>query len=165
MTPKEEERVSQIEELVAKLESVPDLESRKIAISLMEAILRLYGSGIERIMDIVFESGEAGEKTIRRLAKDELVASLLILHGLHPDDFETRAHQAVNKLNGKAEMLGVFEGVVRVRVTGGHGLKDLAEKALRDALPDAAGVIVEESEPINGFVPISAIGMAVPERV
>lgn len=166
MTQKAEERAAHIEELVRKLESIPDGESRKTAVSLLEAILQLYGAGLERMMDIVFEAGEAGEKTMRRFAKDDLVASLLVLHNLHPDDFESRAQQAVNKLNGNAELLGVFEGTVRVRLTAnGRGLKETIASALQSALPDAAEVIVEEGAPVNGFVPLSALGMAVPERV
>ena len=34
---------------------------------------------------------------IDRLGRDELVASLLVLYGLHPLDFETRVNQAVEK--------------------------------------------------------------------
>ena len=47
-----------------------------------------------------------------------------MLHGLHPDDIETRVQQALGKMHGNAELIGVFEGVVRVRLTGsGCGLE------------------------------------------
>jgi hypothetical protein len=162
----EEERVSRIEELVHKLERIPDPESQNIARSLMEAILELHGAGLERMMDIVFDGGESGKAVIRRFAGDGLVSSLLVLHGLHPDDLETRVQQVLGKLHGKAELLGVFDGTVRVRLlSGGCGLKESVEAAVREAVPDADAVIVEDSLPQNTFVPLSALGMAVPESV
>ena len=100
--------------------------------------------------------------TIRRLAGDGLVSSLLVLHGLHPDDIETRVIHALGKTHGNAELLGVVEGVVRVRLTGsGCGLRDGVETALREAVPDAVEIIVEESLPTNNFVPLSSLGNTV----
>lgn len=142
----DEELVRRIEELVRRMEEFPDRECRETARSLMEAILELHGAGLERIMDIVFETGDSGKATIRRVANDPLVASILVLHGLHPDDMETRVQQALGKAHGKAEFVGVFEGVVRVRLTGsGCGLKESIETALREAVPDAAEIVVEEA--------------------
>lgn len=72
----------------------------------MESILALHGSGLEKMMELVFESGQAGEATIRRFTNDALVSSLLVLHGLHPDDIETRVRQALAKLPGHTELFG-----------------------------------------------------------
>ena len=69
-------------------------------------------------MDLAFESGQTGEALIRRYASDDLVASLLVLHDLHPDDLETRVRHILAKLPGHPELMGVFDGVVRVRVAG-----------------------------------------------
>jgi hypothetical protein len=159
MAKVDEDRGRRIESLVQKLESFPDAESRNIAHALMEAILELHGAGMERMMDIVYDSGDSGKAAIRQFAGDGLVASLLVLHGLHPDDIETRVQHALSKNHGSAELIGVFEGVVRVRLTGsGRGLKDSVEAAIREAVPDAAGVIVEESLPAQGFVPLASLG-------
>jgi hypothetical protein len=115
-------------------------------------------------MNILFESGESGKAAINRLASDNLVASLLVLHGLHPDDIETRVEQALGKMHGSAELLGVFEGAVRVRLTGsGCGLKESVEAAIREAAPDATGIAIEESAPSNGFVQLSSLGAALPK--
>jgi Fe-S cluster biogenesis protein NfuA len=158
----DEERVRRIETLVRRLELISNREDREAAQALMEAILELHGAGLERMMDIVFDSGESGNSAIRRLAGDGLVSSLLVLHGLHPDDIETRVIHALGKTHGNAELLGVFEGVVRVRLTGsGCGLRDGVETALREAVPDAVEIIVEESLPTNNFVPLSSLGNAV----
>jgi hypothetical protein len=161
-----DERLRRIEELVHQLEDSADPETRNAAFRLMEAVLELHGLGLEKMMEIVFDTGETGNAAIRRFAGDSLVSSLLVLHGLHPDDLETRALQAVNQLHGKAELIGVFAGTVRVRLTsGGCGLKESVEASLLSAVPDASSVIVEDAVVSNAFVPLSALGMAVPGGV
>jgi len=162
MAKADEERVRRIEDLVRRLDLIPDHESRDTARALMEAILELHGAGLERMLEIVFDTGDSGKAAIRRFAGDGLVASLLVLHGLHPDDIETRVQRALGKMHGNAELMGVFEGVVRVRLTGsGCGLKDSVAAAVREAVPDAAEIVIEDSVPSNGFVPLTSLGMAI----
>lgn len=162
------EDARRIEDLVRRLENISDPESRHTAQALVEAILELDGAGLDRILEIVFDSGETGKATIRRFASDGLVASLLVLHGLHPDDIETRVQQALAKAHVNAELIGVFEGTVRVRLTGGDtghcGLKERVEAVIREAAPDAGEIVIEEGISSNGFVPLAALGMAVPDR-
>ena len=158
-----DERIRRIEELVRRLEKIPDLESRECAHALMAAILELHGRGLQRMMEIVFDGGDSGKAAIRRFASDGLVSSLLVLHGLHPDDIETRVQHALGKAHGAAQLLGVFEGTVRVRLTGGGcGLKESVEAAVREAAPDATEIVIEESGPSNSFVALGSLGMAVP---
>jgi hypothetical protein len=157
MATADSERVRRIEELVRRLEDLPG-ESREIAQSLMEAVLELHGAGLERMMDLVFEAGDAGEATIRRFAGDDLVSSLLVLHDLHPDDIETRVQHALGKMQGNAELLGVVEGIVRVRLTAsGCGVRESVEAAIREAVPDAAEIVISESMAPSGFVPLAAL--------
>jgi hypothetical protein len=164
MAKVDEERVRRIEDLVRRLGDIPDRESRETAHALMEAILELHGAGLERMLEIVFDAGESGKAAIRRFAGDSLVASLLVLHGLHPDDMETRAQQALGKLHGTAELMGVFEGVVRVRLIGNaRGLREAVETALGETVPDASEIVIEEGIPASAFVPLAALGMAVPK--
>jgi hypothetical protein len=164
MAKVDEERVRRIEDLVRRLGDIPDRESRETAHALMEAIMELHGAGLERMLEIVFDAGESGKAAIRRFAGDSLVASLLVLHGLHPDDMETRVQQALGKLHGTAELMGVFEGVVRVRLIGNaRGLREAVETALGEAAPDASEIVIEEGVPASAFVPLAALGMAVPK--
>jgi hypothetical protein len=73
-----EDRVRQIEELVRRVELIPDADARQTALDLMGGVLDLHGTGLERMMEIVHDQGDSGKVTIRRLAADELVASLLV---------------------------------------------------------------------------------------
>jgi hypothetical protein len=157
-----EGRIARIEMLVRQLDQISDPVAKQTANSLMEAILELHGLGLERMMDIVFESGDPGKATIRHLAGDDLVSSLLILHNLHPDDMETRIHRALGKTKGEAELVSLFEGVARVRLNqGNHGLKGIVETAIREAAPDLVELVIEEEHvPANDFVPLSSLGVA-----
>jgi hypothetical protein len=164
MSTAAEERSKRIEDLVGRLEKIEDRESRQIAQDLMAAILELHGAGLDRIMDIVFEAGEPGKAIMRKFVNDDLVASLLVLHGLHPDDMETRIQQALAKSDASAELLGILDGVVRVRVTAeGCGARALVETAIREAAPDAVSFVIEEHALSGGFVPLEALYMDAPK--
>jgi hypothetical protein len=162
MATADEERARRIEELVRQVEQIPDRESRECAQKAMEAILELHGAGLERMMELVLEGGSSGEAAVRRFTNDSLVSSLLVLHDLHPDDVETRIGETLRKMHAKAELIGVFDGAVRVRLSGeGCGIKESIEAAIRAVAPDVTEVIIEE-RPAQGFVPLAALGMAIP---
>ena len=127
----------------------------------MESILELHGAGLDRMMEIAAAAGDPGEALIRKFGNDELVAALLVLHDLHPDDLETRVVHALGKWHGTVELIGAFEGVVRVRLSGsGCGMKEAVEAAIREAAPDAMEIVLEESPQAAGFVPLSALEFA-----
>lgn len=165
MATADEERARRITELVRGVEEIEDRESRERALQLMEAVLELHGAGLERMIAIVAEAGESGDAVIRRFTTDDLVSNLLLLHNLHPDDPETRIREAIRRMHGKAELMGLFEGVARVRLSAeGCGLRESVIALVREAAPEIGEVIVEESQ-VNGFVPLGAIGMAAPGAI
>jgi hypothetical protein len=159
MSKAPEERTREIVDLVARVDGISDPEFRGAARSLMTAILELHGAGLERMVEIVLDSGEAGKAAVRRFAGDNLVSSLLVLHDLHPDNIETRVHRALTKLPFHAELVGIFEGAVRVRLTGSGCGKASLETALREAAPDATDILIEEVALPPGFVPLEALSI------
>lgn len=166
------EQLRRIEALVRTIESAADPHVRTSAIELMKALMEIHGAGIERMMEIAFETGESGRETIERLAADDLVRSLLLLYGLHPLDFEARVLQALEKVRpylqshgGDVELLGTAEGVIRLRLRGScNGCASSAmtlelaiEEALYDAAPDLTAIDVEglgEQPRASGLVQI-----------
>jgi len=131
--------------------------------------MELHGAGLERILEIVASRGDAGVGLIDSLGRDELVSSLLVLYGLHPDDFETRVIRGLDKVRpvlrergAGVETLAVTESLVHVKITGA-GSKEL-ETAVRDALfesaPDAGEVVIDGGKVRAGgsnFVPLSSL--------
>jgi len=164
-----QEWIDRIEELVHRAESVEDPKLRSIAVDLLEAVLSFHAAGLDRIMEITASSGPAGEAIIDRIAADDLVSSVLLLHGLHPDDLETRLNHAVEKLQRMfgsggtgVSLLAIEEDTVRLRfdtnrVWSGAPIKASIEAAIYQAAPEITSVIVEgfQNPPTPDFVPLS----------
>ena len=133
---------------------------------LVRLLTDLYGAGLARTIEI------AGPGLLTQLARDELVASLLLLHGMHPDDLAGRAQQAVDaaaaavRARGAEVRLVAVEpesGTVRVAVTAsGTGcgsaagdLRDFVQQSISEAVADASIVEVAlfaEERPAETFV-------------
>ncbi len=140
--------------------------ARERAEELVRLVTDLYGAGFERFMDILFDTGRLDDDLLALLAGDDLVASLLLVHGLHPYDVETRVEQALESVRpylgshgGDVELLEVTEeGSVRLRLLGSCDgcpsssvtLKLAVEGAIEAAAPEITVIEVEtptEAEP------------------
>ncbi|MCW2982455.1 MAG: nitrogen-fixing NifU domain protein [Conexibacter sp.] len=148
----EEALVGRVEELTARVEALPDPDVRELADDLAAAVVQLYGEGLERIF-------AALEPEVRaRLAQDGVVASLMLIHGLYPIDIETRVRGALDSVRpyleshgGNVELLGIADGVARLRLQGScsgcsasQSTLELAiERALQETAPDLLGIDVE----------------------
>jgi Fe-S cluster biogenesis protein NfuA len=169
-------KVQRIGELVQGLEKISDAESRASAKALVQLLLDLHAVGLERVMEIIANGGEAGLRAIDDLGCDPLVSSLLVLYGLHPLDFESRVAQAVEKVRpqvrkggGELELIGIQDDVVRLKlqITGhacastGKTLKSLVEAALYEGAPDMGALTIEgldDEAGSSGFVPLGKLG-------
>jgi len=148
-----------IESLLTELRSVADPIVQEKAEELVQVLVEVYGAGLDRIVEIVGAGTETGEAQVQRLADDEFVASLLILHGLHPQDTETRVQNALDKVRpylgshaGGCTYLGIDEsGVVHLRLEGScQGcpsstitVKMAIERAIEAVAPEISGIAVE----------------------
>ena len=144
---------TRIEELLGRIRSAGDPGTAETAEEVVRLVVELYGAGLERAVEL------AGPEVTERLAGDELVASLLVLHGLHPKDTETRVTEALDQVRpylgshaGGVELLGVDSaGVVHLRLEGScdgcpssvQTVKLAIERAIEEAAPEVAGVEVE----------------------
>jgi Fe-S cluster biogenesis protein NfuA/nitrite reductase/ring-hydroxylating ferredoxin subunit len=155
-----QKQTHEIESLVGKLEALGDDEARATSLALVRALTDFYGTGIERILELT--AGLAGVETIDRLAGDPLVSSLLLLHGLHPLDVETRVQQALERVRpylgshgGGVELAGIEGGVVRLRMQGTckgcpsstRTMKLAIEDAVYEAAPEVTEIVAEGQEP------------------
>jgi Fe-S cluster biogenesis protein NfuA len=171
-----QKQIQRIGEIVEQLEAASDPSVRAMARELLESLMALHGAGLERILELASQTGETGAAIIQKCGRDELVSSLLLLYGLHPDDLPTRVSRAVDKSRGylekhgaAAELLSISEaGEIRVRLTAkaanscgssATSLKSMLEAALQDAAPDAASILVEETGALtrSGFVSLAQL--------
>jgi Fe-S cluster biogenesis protein NfuA/nitrite reductase/ring-hydroxylating ferredoxin subunit len=153
---------SRIEELLGQIRSAGDPGTAETAEEIVRLVVELYGAGLERTVEL------AGPDALERFVGDELVASLLVLHGLHPKDTRTRVVEALDQVRpylgshaGGVELLGVDPeaGVVRLRLEGScdgcpsstQTVKLAIERAIEQAAPEIIAVEVEnltvEKEP------------------
>src|SRR6059036_2077685 len=99
------ELVGEVERLLEDAESLVDPVARATATGVVQALLELYGAGLERIVDAVAASADASALA-RAFADDELVAHLLLLHGLHPVALEDRVLDALGEVRPYLESHG-----------------------------------------------------------
>jgi Fe-S cluster biogenesis protein NfuA/nitrite reductase/ring-hydroxylating ferredoxin subunit len=147
-----------IETLIQEVEEFTDAHTRAITGELVQSLLDMYGEGLARIFELIAQVETPDYKLIETLANDDLVGSLLLLHGLHPIDIETRIVQALDGVRpylkshgGNVEFVGVEDGVAYLRLEGScHGcpsstmtLKLTIEEAIYKAAPDLDRLEVE----------------------
>jgi|HubBroStandDraft_6_1064221.scaffolds.fasta_scaffold29282_3 Fe-S cluster biogenesis protein NfuA/nitrite reductase/ring-hydroxylating ferredoxin subunit len=176
-TKEVQNKLQSIEALVLRIENVPDPAVKATAKELVQSLMELHGGAFERMLEIVHQSTTSGPSVIEALGRDDLVRSLLLIYGLHPDSLETRVAQALEKTRpylkshrGNMNLVGVDDlGAVTLRLEGNcHGcpsssatLKLAVEEAIYDAAPDVTAIIVEGSiqdqPPAGGFVPLSQL--------
>ena len=151
-------RLQRLDVLLREVEGFADPAAQAHTREIVQAILALHGAGLERILEQIDAAGEPGVAILESCTRDEVAAGLLLLHGLHPLDLETRVLQALDQVRpalrthgGNVELLDVTDGVVRLRLLGScHGcpssaltMKQTIEEAILGHAPDATAVEVE----------------------
>ena len=110
-----------IESVLDEIRSSLDQRSWELVEEAVGLVTELYGGGLARVLELVSEAD------VERLVADDLVGSLLILHGLHPLDLEARVVAALDSVRpylgshgGDVEVLGIDEdeGVLHLRMLG-----------------------------------------------
>lgn len=126
---------------------------------LVREVADLYGAGLQRMMTIAVaaQPGLADE-----FAADDLLASLLLVHGLHPHTVERRIEDALDSVRpylgshgGDVHLLEVDGEVVRLQFAGSCKscpsssvtLELAVEDAVRAAAPEISSIEVVAAEP------------------
>ncbi|MGB6692370.1 MAG: NifU family protein [Terracidiphilus sp.] len=168
-----QEKIRRLGVLVGELDTVPG-GGNVAARELVQLLMEVHGAGIERIMEIIDESGAVGEAIIARAGRDPMVRHLLLLYSLHPEDLETRVLRAlgaagprVRKHNSEVELVEIRDGVVQVRVsTSGHAcgstgktVQSIVEECVYDEAPDLTSleILGQEDAPSSGFVSLDSL--------
>lgn len=147
-----------IQELVEQIEAHPDESARALVHECLQSVLGFYGQGLERILQILKRSGAQGRTVQDELIRDRIVSGLLLIHGLHPIDLETRLHDALDKVRpymeshgGNVELLTLENDFARLRLQGACKtcpssavtMELAVRQAIEEACPDLAGFEVE----------------------
>ncbi|MEP7113605.1 MAG: NifU family protein [Ilumatobacteraceae bacterium] len=128
------------------------------AVELLQLVSELYGAGLARVLEL---ADRHAPELVDHITADELLASLLVANGLHPDDVTVRIAKALEGVRpflaghgGDVELLDIDErvGAVRLRLLGSCDgcpssaitLRTTVERAILDAAPEIAIIDVEE---------------------
>jgi Fe-S cluster biogenesis protein NfuA/nitrite reductase/ring-hydroxylating ferredoxin subunit len=142
----------------------------------LHRVISLYAGGLERLLSHAVDAGVMPETFRDRLCSDELVSSLLVLHGLHPLSTEERVRRALDRVRpylgshaGDVELLGVNEGgAARLRLLGTCShcassqatVENLLRRSIEEAAPEITDVHVEGAKK-----PAAEAGSLVPLKV
>lgn len=176
-----EELVERVQELLGSLDEIADPVAQQRVQELIGTVLELYGAGLERVLGIVDDAGDDALPIRQALLDDGVVSSLLLIHGLYPISLEERVVEALDSVRpflashgGNVELLGIDDGVARLRLEGScDGCPASAatlEHALKEAIdataPDLLGLEVEgvvgledqAEEPAGLSLPLVQVG-------
>ncbi|TMK46030.1 MAG: NifU family protein [Actinobacteria bacterium] len=148
-----------IEVLLGELRSEASPEVGAKVEEVIGLLVELYGAGLERILEVVNEDTEVAAPLLKRFTDDKFIESLLVLHGIHPVDVDTRIEAALDQARpylgshaGGVEYLGVDDdGIAHLKLEGScHGcpsstvtVKLTLEQAIAEAAPEVIRVQVE----------------------
>jgi Fe-S cluster biogenesis protein NfuA len=166
-----------IEQLLEELRSHAPPEVWSRAEEALMLVTQLYGASLARVVEL------GGPDFLARLVDDDLVASLLIVHDLHPFDVTTRVENALVSVrpylgthggNVSVEAVDASRGVVRLRMLGSCDgcpsssvtLKLAVERAIFEAAPEITSIEVvdEEGKGVGGPRPVSGTPIALGKK-
>jgi hypothetical protein len=156
-----------IERLVAELEEIQDPVAREKVRALVRGILALHAGCLERIVSTLASEAPA---LLATLVSDDLVASVLLLHELHPEPLAERVTRALTDARARLAALGatiarveISEGLVAVAVDvaddahagAAANARAIVEQALASAAPDADIEVTAPDDP--AIVPVGRL--------
>lgn len=173
-----QQQIRRLSELVTEFEQLPESPSKTKGKELVQLLMEVHAEGLQRVMDVAFESRESGAPLIAKLGMDEVTGALLLLYSLHPDALETRVNTAVERVQTRLRKLAcliddvnINQGAVRLHITkSGHScgsssneLRALVENAIYELAPDVTSleILGLEEKSASGFVALeSLVGQA-----
>jgi len=148
--------------------------ARERAELLVREITDLYGAGLERILS---KAVARHPELTETFAADDLIASLLLVHGLHPHDVRRRVADALDTVRpylgshggdvSLIDVVGDHNYTVRLQFTGSCKscpssavtLEMAVEDAVRAAAPEVTEieVVAAEKQPDAGLIPVESL--------
>jgi Fe-S cluster biogenesis protein NfuA/nitrite reductase/ring-hydroxylating ferredoxin subunit len=145
--------------------------ARDRAEQLVREVTDLYGAGLERLLRLAVA---ANPDLAEAFAADDLVASLLLVHGLHPHGVERRVSDALDSVRpylgshgGDVNLLEVDGDIARLQFSGSCKscpssavtLELAVEDAVRAAAPEVSSIEVVPTEPDSkaGVIPAESL--------
>ncbi len=148
------ESSARLAHLLAEVESAVGPNAWGRVETLVTELVGLYGEGLLRLLAHARASTSDASDLEARLAGDEVVSSLLTLHGAHPVPLERRLERALDRVreaigDAHVEIASVANGEITVRASGvsqaiaATNLTALVAKAIEREAPEIASVQID----------------------
>jgi Fe-S cluster biogenesis protein NfuA/nitrite reductase/ring-hydroxylating ferredoxin subunit len=142
-----------VERLLAEFEALADPALASRAEELVRTVVEFYGAALERVVELLPEA------VLERLAADQLVSGVLVVHDLHPHSLHQRVQHALDAVrpylgshSGDVSFVEITdEGVLRLALGGSCDgcpssmvtVKLAIEQAIAHAAPEITRIEVE----------------------
>jgi len=151
---------ARIDQLLESLQGMAGPSTWMAIEELMERLLRTYGAGLARALAHARAAGADGARFDERLGEDDLLSSLLLLHGLHPLPLRARVERALEKVRpalgshaGDVELAALDErGSLTLRFLGSCSgcpssratVEHTVRRAIEEAAPEIATIEIAD---------------------
>ena len=148
------QQMRRVEALLAILERQAAPAAHAAAQELVQTLLAFHRDGLIRLIEAIRRL-PGGDTLLTDAAQDDLIGGLLLLHGLHPVEAESRIRAALQRveptlrISGAAvELLGVGGGSVSLRLRVASldavaALQAFVEDVVSDAAPEVTAVVFD----------------------
>lgn len=156
-----------VEEVLDRLTTAGTPAAVAAAEELVRVLMDFYGQGLARIVALLSADGGAG---LGPLLDDEVLAGLLVLHELHPEDTAARIARGLRGTGAGTARVAAFEessGELRLALPAGDGCgcpsttaatRQRIEAALSCFAPEVTRVVVETPDAPAGEPVLLQIG-------
>jgi hypothetical protein len=149
-----QERMQRVEELIAAIQEHANPVVRASAVELIRTLLDIHRAGFEQTLEPIMRQGEPGQAILNELLQNDLVSRLLLLHGLHPVDLETRLERALDHVRPRLRTYGAdvtltraTHAVVELRIRGGsEEVHRLLQEVILTAAPDVLTIEFHDAD-------------------
>jgi len=159
-----------LRQLVDQIEELAPAE-RARASALVQTVLDFHGAALARLLELLRQEGDGGHAVLEKASRDGLVRNLLLLHGLHPADLETRTREALARLQpllrsqgAEVELVAIADDAVRLCLRQNGSGYPASVQTLRAAIEEAVGADAPDVRLVE-FVEPGAAGNAVASRL
>jgi Fe-S cluster biogenesis protein NfuA len=127
---------------------------------LLQTILDFHRAAVAQLLDLIRREGNAGRQILENATQDGLVANLLLLHGLHPADLETRTCQALDQVRpflksqgADVELVAVADDSVRLQLHRSGSGYPASTQMLQSAIEEAVAATAPDVRLIEFVAP------------
>lgn len=142
--------LSAIDQAVSELSRLPP-SAAQVVRPVLDSIIALHGQALAWLIAGITRTAD-GAAELEKLAEQEPLRAVLLLHGLHPVPVEKRARRAIDRVRPDILVQGchlgpaeITSGVLRVRLHGekAREVRNVLEQAVLDSAPDLADLYID----------------------